>query len=258
MTGTLLRSVLKDSLRSRWVVIYAVFFALITEGLLFFTSGEARAVLGLMNIVLLLLPLGSMMFGTIHIHDSRDFIELVLVQPVKRSSVFHALWLGIVLPFLVAFTLGTSIPLALHGKLLSPLSAVLLLAGNLLTMVFFALAFVVGLTFREKATAMGVGFLVWLLLGVLYDGIILAVTVLFVDYPMEVPTVTMITANPIDLARIFIMLTFDQAALLGQTGAVFRQFYGSALGSIVAVTCLLCWIGLPYTVALRTFSRRDW
>jgi len=199
-----------------------------------------------------------MMFGTIHIHDSRDFIELVLVQPVKRSSVFHALWLGVVLPFLAAFTLGTSIPLAIHGKLFSSLSGVLLLAGNLLTMVFFALAYVVGLTFREKATAMGVGFLVWLLLGVVYDGIILAVTVLFVDYPMEVPTVTMITANPIDLARIFIMLTFDQAALLGQTGAVFRQFYGSVLGSIVAVSCLLLWIGVPYSFALRTFSRRDW
>lgn len=258
MTLTLLRAVLTDSLRSRWVMVYTVFFALVTEGLLYFTSGEARVTIGLMNIVLLLLPLGSIIFGTMHIHDSRDFIELVLVQPVRRTAVYHALWLGVVMPFLAAFTLGTAIPMAMHGTLLTPISLVVLLAGNLITMVFFAIAYVVGLAFREKATAMGVGFLIWLLLGVIYDGLILATTVAFTDYPMEVPTVVMITANPIDLARIFIMLTFDQAALLGQTGAVFRQFYGSVLGSSVAILCLILWIGVPYVTALRMFRRRDW
>ncbi len=156
MTFTLLRAVLVDSLRSRWVIVYTVFFALVTEGLLSFTSGGARVTIGLMNIVLLLLPLGSIIFGTMHIHDSRDFIELVLVQPVKRTAVYHALWLGVVLPFLAAFTLGTAVPMAIHGTLLTPISLVVLLAGNLITMVFFAIAYVIGLAFREKATAMGV------------------------------------------------------------------------------------------------------
>jgi Cu-processing system permease protein len=258
MMTRLLNYVLRDIGRGRWVILYFAFFFVATEGLLFFTAGEAKTVVGLMNIVLLLIPLAATMFGTAHIHNSRDFIELMLSQPVKRSSIFTALYLGVALPFLAAFLLGTAIPTALHGILFSASVLSLLATGSALTMVFFAIAFYIAIAVHDKAASLGLSFILWLFFAVLYDGIILAITVAFSDYPMETPTIVMVVLNPIDLARIIVMLTFDYAALMGYTGAVFQKFFGTPFGITISAVSLVLWTAVPFLAGLRAFNRKDW
>ena len=258
MIGTLLSYVLRDIARSKWVLFYFLFFFITTEGLLYFTAGEAKTIIGLMNIVLLLIPLASVMFGTLHIHNSREFIELMLSQPVRRSTIYTALYLGVVIPFLAAFTVGTAIPMAIHGLLGAPTLLVLLACGNVLTLVFFALAFVVAIAAHDKAASMGVAFLMWLFVAVLYDGLILATTIWFADYPLELATIVMVVLNPVDLARIVVMLSFDYAALMGYTGAVFNDFFGTVTGTAIAATTLSAWVIIPYLIGRRLFARKDW
>lgn len=258
MIGTLLTYVLKDIARSKWVLFYLLFFFIVTEGLLYFTAGEAKTVIGLMNIVLLLIPLASVMFGTLHIHNSREFIELMLSQPVRRSTIYTALYLGVVFPFLAAFTIGTAIPMAIHGLLGAPTLLALLASGNALTLVFFALAFVVAIGMNDKAASMGMAFIIWLFVAVLYDGLILATTVWFADYPLELATIIMVVLNPVDLARIVVMLSFDYAALMGYTGAVFNEFFGTFTGTVIAATTLTAWIVVPFLIGKHLFARKDW
>ena len=258
MTIRLLGYVLRDIGRGRWVLLYFAFFLLSTEGLLYFTAGEAKTVVGLMNIVTMLIPLAAVMFGSLHIHNSRDFIELMLTQPVKRFTIFIALYLGVVLPFLAAFLLGVGIPSALHGMLFNPSVLTLLLAGLALTFVFFAIAFFVAVAVDDKAASMGVAFVIWLALAVIYDGIILAITVGFSNYPLDTATIAMVALNPIDLSRIVVMLTFDYAALMGYTGAVFEKFFGSSLGVVISSVMLLAWVAIPFAYGSRAFSRKDW
>lgn len=258
MIGKLLGFALKDIARSKWVLLYVFFFVLLTEGLLRFTAGEAKTVVGLMNIVLLLIPLGASMFGTLHLHNSREFIELILTQPVRRSSVFVALWLGVVIPFLAAFTLGVGIPMAAHGLITDPTIIALLVSGNVLTIVFFALSFFVGIVIADKAMSMGVAFVMWLFFAVLYDGIILWVSVQYADYPLEEATIAMVVLNPVDLARIVVTLTSDHAALMGYTGAVFNQFFGTMRGILISAGSLMLWTAVPLWFAKRAFDKRDW
>ena len=258
MTTTLLRYVVRDVLRSRWLALYFVFFIVATEGLLYFTAGEAKTVVGLMNIVLLLIPLAAAVFGTLHVHNNRDFVELMLTQPVSRGSIYTALYLGVSLPFLVAFLAGIGIPAAIHGIVFSPPILALLGAGTALTMVFFAIAYYIGVRVQDKAAGMGVAFIVWLSFAVLYDGLILALTVAFADYPLEAATIVMVVFNPIDLARIIVMLTFDYAALMGYTGAVFQDFFGTGTGIIVSCCSLVAWTLVPVLMGYRAFSKKDW
>jgi Cu-processing system permease protein len=68
----------------------------------------------------------------------------------------------------------------------------------------------------------------------------------------------MVTLNPIDLSRIIVMLTFDYAALMGYTGAVFQKFFGSSLGVILSSIMLLVWIIVPFLLGSWMFSRKDW
>ncbi len=254
----LLKYVLRDISRGRWVLLYFLFFFAITEGLLFFTAGEAKTIVGLMNVVFLLIPLASIMFGTLHLHNSRDFIELILTQPVRRSTVFFSLYLGVSLPFVCSFLLGVGIPALIHAAAFSPAIITLLLTGAALTFVFTSIAFYVGIVINDKAAGMGLAFILWLFFTVIYDGALLAITVMFQDYPMEQPTIAMVLLNPIDLARIAVMLTVDYAALMGYTGAVIQKFFGSGLGLMLSVTSLLLWIAIPFGIGLKSFNNKDW
>ena len=51
--------------------------------------------------------------------------------------------------------------------------------------------------------------------------------------------------NPIDLSRTLILLKLDISALLGYTGAVFKQFFGTSLGLIISFVMLMIWVILP-------------
>jgi len=63
--------------------------------------------------------------------------------------------------------------------------------------------------------------------------------------------------NPIDLGRIFIMLKMDVSALMGYTGALYQDFFGSFRGMLFTTGVMLLWTVLPLFSALRTFKKKD-
>ena len=105
---------------------------------------------------------------------------------------------------------------------------------------------------RGLAAAIGV----WLALAVIYDAIVLMAAMRFADYPLEKAMLAAMIANPIDLARLFLLTQFDTAALLGYTGAVFHRFFGGA-GALVALIAVLLWVALPAVLGARLFHRKD-
>ncbi len=250
--------VLRDVIRGKWLVLYMTFFLMVTEGLLYFTAGESRTVVGLMNVVLLLIPLASVVFGVMHVYNGRDFMELMLTQPVQRSNIYFAMYSGVTAAFLGAFLIGVGIPALLHGIAFSPPVLTLLGTGALLTLVFFAIAYLIAVVVNDKVTGLGIAFVVWLAMAIVYDGLILAITVAFSDYPLETATIGMVVFNPIDMARIVVMLTFDYAALMGYTGAVFRTFFGSGLGVALSLVSMVVWIVVPLAIGRRAFEKKDW
>ena len=63
--------------------------------------------------------------------------------------------------------------------------------------------------------------------------------------------------NPVDLGRILILLKMDISALMGYTGAVFRDFFGTQTGMLIAILVLLLWIIIVFELSLRKFNRKD-
>ncbi len=259
-TSKVLKYQLRDVLRSRWVVGYALLFLLLTMALFRFGGDTQRVVLSLMNVVLLLIPLVSLLFGTLYLYHQREFIELLLAQPVGRGSLFAGLYAGLAGPLALAFVVGIGLPCAIYGAS-DPTSAaslaVLVATGVMLTLVFTALACLVALAFEDRATGLGVALLLWLGAAVLYDGVVLLIAVVFADYPLELPMIGLTLANPIDLGRVLLLLRFDIAALMGYTGAVFERFFGSAGGGLLSAAALLLWTAVPLAIGLRRFRRKD-
>jgi Cu-processing system permease protein len=257
-TSKLTRMQLRDVVRSRWVIGYAAFFAGITEVLLRFGS-EAKTALSLMNVVLLLVPLVAVVFATMYLYHAREFTELVLAQPIRRRSLFAAQYLGLALPLSAALAIGIAIPAGLHGVGAGggTTLAVVALCGVVLTFVFTAIATVIVGRVEDRVKGLGAAIAAWLACSVLYDGLVLAGLMIFADYPLERPALIAMIANPIDLARLLVLMRLDVSALLGYTGAVFERFFGTAGGATIATLALATWAAVPFLLGLRRFGRKD-
>lgn len=251
---------LHDVIRSRWLVAYGLFFFVVTDALLRFGGSGTKALLSLMNVVLFIIPLVNVVFGTMYLYDAREFTELLLAQPVRRRQLFAGLYLGLAFPLSLGFLLGVGIPFAMHG-LDDPSErgtlAALALAGVLLTFIFLALAFVIAVRSDDKVKGLGGAIALWLAFTILYDGFVLLVVTMFADYPLERPMVALMMANPVDLARVFLLMRFDIAALMGYTGAVFERFFGTGAGVALALGVLALWCAVPITAAVRWFEQKD-
>lgn len=256
--GKILRYQLRDVVRGRWIVAYTLIFLLATDVLFRFGGSGDRVVLSLMNVVLLLVPLVSIIFGTMYLYHAREFIILLLAQPVDRTSLFLGLYGGMAIPLAGGYAVGVSLPFLWHaGAGAGPALAVLLLTGVLLTCAFIALAFLVAVLFEDRAKGLGAAVLVWLLAAVVYDGVVLLLVTTLWRYPLERPLLVLTMLNPIDLGRVLLLLQFDIAALMGYTGAVFNRFFGSVIGKGLALTALVTWSALPFLVGLYRFRMKD-
>lgn len=260
VTARLVAWQLSNALRSRWLLGYALFFLVVTDALLRFAGGGDRALLSLTSLVLLVVPLVATVFGTTWFYDARAFTEVLLAQPVDRRPLFVALYVGLALPITLAFVAGVALPFAVHG-VGAPTDrltlATLLGIGAALTFAFVAVAFLVAVRVEDKVKGLGTAVVVWLALTLLYDGLVLLLTTALGDYPIERPLLGLVLANPVDLARVLLLLRLDAAALMGYTGAVFSDFFGGVAGPLMATSMLLLWIAVPAWLALHTFRRKD-
>lgn len=250
----------RNVLRSRWLIGYTVLLFAATALLLRFGGSGSRALLSLVNVVLLLLPLVSVVFGTLYVYNAREFIELLLAQPVGRGAVFLGLYGGLALPLCLALVIGVGGPLlleAVQDPLVARPLVMLLAVGTLLTLVFTAFALCVAVLVEERSRGFGAALLVWLGCTVVYDGVILLVLTVFRDYPLETPVLVLTFLNPIDLGRVVLLLTFDVAILMGYTGTVFARMFGSAGGLAAAFGMLVVCAAVPLWAGYRWFRRKD-
>jgi Cu-processing system permease protein len=133
----------------------------------------------------------------------------------------------------------------------------LLALGIVLTFVFIAISFFITIHQDDKAKGLGYSILVWLLLAVIYDGIILLIIYYLQDYPLENAVIALSIINPIDLARILFLIEFNISALMGYTGAVFERFFGDFLGIFISSFFLILWVIIPLFLSTRFFQKKD-
>ena len=249
----------RDLARSRWLAAYAAFFMLATFALVQFSDSQAKAMLSLVNVVLLIVPLANVVFGTMYLQSSREFVELLLAQPVRRRQLFSGLYLGLATPVSLAAVAGIAVPLVVMGATPETFAAaaVVALMAAALGAVFTGIAAVVAYGIEDRVRGIVTAIGSWLMLAVIYDALVIMVATRFAEYPIERPMLAAMFANPIDLARLVMLTRFDVAALLGYTGALFQQFLGGVPGLAIAVTVISLWTTVPALVGARLFYRKD-
>lgn len=251
---------IRDVSRNRWGLLYTAFFAAVTVGLFQFQVNGEKVAISLIGLCLVLIPLVSVLFGTMYFYNSREFIQLILTQPVGRRTVYLGMYLGLATSLVLGFAIGVGLPFLVFGRgdsaqLLSLM--LLLLIGSSLSLVFLALSFLLASIFDDGGKGLAGSLAIWLFTALLYDGLVLLAATTFSDYPLETPLLVLSLANPIDLARVTLLVQSDMAALMGYTGAVFNRFFGTSMGLAIALLSLLLWMALPLLLGLRRFRTKD-
>ncbi|MCB1158212.1 MAG: hypothetical protein KDK45_11980, partial [Leptospiraceae bacterium] len=92
---------------------------------------------------------------------------------------------------------------------------------------------------------------------ILYDLLIIAFSVLYRDYPLEIPILILVFLNPIDLVRIATLLQFKLSNLMGFGTALFQKVLGDTSGFWISIFCLSLWICIPLFIAYKKFLKKD-
>lgn len=249
-----------DLVRSRWSYVYFFFYLALGFVLLFLNNDVSKAIITMMNIIVVLTPLIGTVFGVMYYYNSREFTQLLLAQPLRRSTIFMGQYIGLAFSLSMSLVAGLGIPFVLYGVFRSGVIwdfLSLMSIGANLTFIFVALAYNIALSNENKIKGFGYAILMWLFLAMIYDGLFLTFLVVFDDYPLDKFALIATMFNPIDLSRIFIILKLDISALLGYTGAVFNSFFGTAKGMLISNAMLALWVLLPVWVILRKANKKD-
>jgi Cu-processing system permease protein len=249
------RYILYDILRNKVVIGYTLFLFVVSMALFNMEENSSKAMLSLLNIVLIVVPLISLVFATIHYYNSYEFIELMLSQPMSRTRIILSEYAGVSLSLLASFLVGVGVPIMVYSP--DATGMAMLFTGSALTIIFTSLAFFASVKSRDKARGIGAALLLWFYFALIYDGLLLMILFSFSDYPLEKLTLLLSALNPVDLGRIFIMLKMDVSALMGYTGALYKDFFGSATGILFTVGIMFLWAAIPLWPAVRSFKKKD-
>lgn len=251
----ILKYVAIDILKNRIVIAYALMLAAFSWSAFGLEDNVSKGVLTVLNIMLLTVPLVSVLFSTIYVYNSNEFIELLSSHPVKRGKIWNALFVGLSLSLVLSFILGAGIPILLFAETSAAL--MLILSGCLLTIIFVALAFLSCILTRDKSKGIGVSIMLWLYFALLFDGLVLYLFFQFSEYPIEKIVVLLSALSPVDLCRILVLLKLDVSAMLGYNGAIFKEYFGSQWGLLLSFVLLVLWAIVPFAISLYRFNKRD-
>lgn len=251
----IIKYVIIDILRNRIMLAYTAFLLVLSLSIFNLEDNSAKGLLSLLNVVLIIVPLVSILFASIYVYNSAEFLELLVSQPLKRKTIWFSIFSGLAFSLVLAFFIGVGIPVLIYES--GATGLMLITAGLFLSVIFVAIAMLATVKTRDKARGIGVAILLWLYFSLLFDGLVLFLLFQFSDYPMEKMMVGISALNPIDLSRIMVLLKMDVSAMMGYTGAVFKNFFGTVTGTVIAMAVLFLWMAVPVLLSARRFNRKD-
>lgn len=247
--------VMLDILKNRMVTVYTLLLALLSWSMFALEDNNSKGLLSLLNVILLTVPLVSIIFSTIYVYNSQEFIELLVSQPIHRKKIWRSLFIGLSASMSFAYIIGCGIPILIYAP--QNVAWIMLLMGCSVSIVFVSIAMLCSIFTRDKAKGIGIAMVLWLFFALLFDGLVLFLLFQFSDYPIEKIMVGITAFNPIDMARILILLHLDVSAMMGYTGAIFKDFFGTNLGLSVVALVLFIWVILPFRISLLKFEKKD-
>jgi Cu-processing system permease protein len=268
----IMRKELKDSLQSKWLITFGVTFFFLALGVPYIILGAGGLLPGdypgmvvgtLVTLAVPLVPLVSLAMSSTSIAGEREVgtMEYLLAQPSTKFEVFFGKYLGLVTALTLAMFLGYggaelivySTNPEFIASFIYALVYSLMLAGASV-----GLGFIVSVSVKTRAAAIGTGLFLWFVLVVIYDSGFLGVITVALDADSLLIPLTL--ANPVETTRILALMHMAESPLRGELGpqaAYLLQNYGSITASRILTGVLLLWVIVPVAISYLIFRRQD-
>lgn len=254
--GAIFKSEISNSLKNRWIFAYTILLGCASLSFIFLTGDAAKALLSLVVLINILVPLVSIIFCVGSWYQSESFTEILLAQPVARSSVFWARVLSLIASQALCLVLGLGAASYIAG-LRSTGLLLLVLVGTISAAIFTSIGSLIACTVQDRMKGTGLSLAIWIYFLTLHDALLLFFLYWFREYPMDLASSIFCLLNPIGLSRVVLLMKFDAPLLLGHSGALVRSLLESGRGWAWAALASAVWLVVPLLLSRRSFERRD-
>jgi Cu-processing system permease protein len=275
-TGTVLwlcaRYELLLAVRSRWLQTFAVVFAGLTLAVAasgYILSGGygvqdfARTAVSLVQIVLLLVPLSALVFGSLALTSDQGAAELLYSQPVSRGALLAGRVLGVWLALAAAELLGfgaaglvVQSQAGLEG--LGRYGALVAMALALTAVFLSVAALLASANTGRRTRVLASALVVWFVAVVLFDVALLGAASFLRSGSASRLLIWATLINPVDAARTAALLAIEGTAAFGAASLALLRFTGGmSLAAAYLVASLSAWMVLPLLLAMRRVTRAD-
>jgi len=266
---TLIQKELRDAFRNRWFLLYAIAFAALSLALAWFSvsgagsfgvAGFGRTAAGLINLILLIVPLMGLTLGAMSLAGEREKGTLIylMAQPISSVELLLGKFVGLALALTAALVIG----FGLTGILMAFVGGggdfqvylTLLVLSVLLAVASLSMGFLISAAVKKAATAVGLALFLWLIL-VYFGDLGLMGTAVVMQIKVE-QLLTLALINPLQVFKLAAVLDLrENLEVLGPAGIYAFRTYGRALWPLL-VGLLFAWVVLPFLLATQVFKKR--
>jgi len=258
--------------RGRWMLGFGILFAALVSGVsyygLTFLGYEAkfqdfyRTTVTMLNLVMIIAPVVALVAGGQSLCGDPGYFEFLAAQPVARTDILLGKVLGLFAALAVMMVLGFGLGgliIALKTQSAGIWKYFIFVGVSLaLGLVFVALAALFSIIAHRKPMAIVTGLIVWLFFLFIYDLIVLSASYYVDEAYLRTMIYFSLLGNPIDIARVLVLMSVGGEAALGAAGAgLLRMFGGAVTSAISAVGLFVIWISAPLGIAALMFRRQD-
>lgn len=266
---TIARKEVRDAIRNRWLQLDAVAFAFLALSFSFLSlagagsygfAGFGKAAAGLVNLVLLVVPLMALTIGSgsIAAEADRGTLSYMLAQPVSRSEVLAGKFLGLSTALSAALALGfgaAGVVLAFNGVAAGAEKFAVLVGLSLaLALAMLSFGILLSVLAPRASVATGSALFFWLFFAFLSDlGLMGSALVLRLRIP---ELFGLAILNPLQSFKLAVLSSIHSSLeVLGPVGTYAMQEFGNRL-PFLFLGSLVAWFALPFAAAHVAFVRR--
>lgn len=260
----------RDAVASRWFILYTLAFTVLAVGVSFMSlsgvgshgfAGFGRTTAGLLNLIMLVVPLMALSAGAGSIAGERERGTLLylLAQPVSRTQVLLGKYIGLGFALICSLCIGfgvSALVLAWRAGGVGIGSFVMLVAmTTLLALSMLSVGMVVSVLSRRTSVATGVSLFIWLTLVFASDLGLMAGSLVFKLRVQEIFGLAVL--NPLQSFKMSVIVSMNASLdVLGPVGAYASRTMGDGLAWVLGGV-LVVWMLAPLGLAVLLFSRRS-
>lgn len=259
----------RDAISSRWFILYTVAFTVLAVAVSFMSlagsgshgfAGFSRTTAGLLNLIMLVVPLMALIAGAGSIAGERERGTLLylLAQPISRMELLLGKYLGLAIALCCSMCIGFGLSAGVLAWRVGGVGIsafiMLVLFTCMLALAMLSVGMLLSVMSRRSGVATGLGLFAWLILVFLSDLGLMAGTILFKLRVQEVFAIGVM--NPLQAFKMAVIVNMNASLdVLGPVGMYASQTFGNALPWILALV-LGAWTIIPLVIAMILFSKR--